>query len=44
LEKEKEVELAEEKACYDQQIKFNFKQWEQQNTSRINFINKYVAP
>jgi len=43
LEKEKEVELAEEKACY-QQIKFNFKQWEQQNTSRINFINKYVAP
>merc|ERR1719210_1875190 len=23
-----------------QQIKFNFKQWEQQNASRINFINK----
>ncbi|KAL5260958.1 hypothetical protein ACHWQZ_G006859 [Mnemiopsis leidyi] len=39
LERESMVELEEEQMCY-QQIKFNFKQWEQQNASRINFINK----
>jgi len=39
LERESRVELEEEQACYEQ-IKFNFKQWELQNASRINFINK----
>lgn len=42
LERESRVELEEEQACY-QQIKFNFKQWEQQNASRINFINKLAG-
>ena len=40
LDRESRVELEDEQACYEQ-IKFNFKQWEQQNASRINFINKY---
>ncbi|XP_063682904.1 cilia- and flagella-associated protein 69-like isoform X2 [Bolinopsis microptera] len=39
LDRESRVELEDEQACYEQ-IKFNFKQWEQQNASRINFINK----
>jgi len=39
LEREQASEQEDEQACYEQ-IRSNYKQWEQQNDSRINFISK----